>query len=238
MSAAPSDGSVRGSQRTVALTFDDGPSGWTPKILRVLREHDVVASFFVIGRQAAADPAALRAEAAAGHLVGNHSWSHRPPGAGRGWARADLDREERRTQRAIRAALGMDACWFRPPAGVVRGSLAVSRSHHLRTVLWSVDPADWQVQEPRHRWEGTTRSAQRIARRATATGGQRHPIVLLHDGGGFRGATVAALPAIITYYRKHHYRFVRVDRALPRTAPGPATPSGPLENAAPAAPPG
>ena len=202
--------SAPGSGRTVALTFDDGPGVWTPRVLRVLREHRVPASFFVIGQQAAADPAMLAAVAGEGHLIGNHSWSHRPPTGGRAWDRAELDREERRTQKAIRTALGAGSCWFRPPAGVVRGSLGVTRANRLHTALWSVDPADWQIQ----RNAGPSdvhRLARRIVRRATAAGGQRHPVVLLHDGGGFRGATVAALPAIIRYYRSHHYRFVRLD---------------------------
>jgi peptidoglycan/xylan/chitin deacetylase (PgdA/CDA1 family) len=77
-------------------------------------------------------------------------------------------------------------------------------------VLWSVDSQDWRVEDGVSADPGGA-LARRIVTRATSVGGQNHPMLLLHDGGGFRGADVEALPAVIAYYRSQGFRFVRLD---------------------------
>jgi peptidoglycan/xylan/chitin deacetylase (PgdA/CDA1 family) len=199
-----------GTGRTVALTFDDGPSRWTPQILDVLREHRVRATFFVIGQQVIAAPDVVAEAAADGHLIGNHTWSHRPPSRGRAWDAAFLSREQRRAGAAIRAAIGVDTCWFRPPEGVIAGVAPISRRAGLEVALWSVDTGDWRVA----RGGGTHEAAAGVhAVTTAAAAGSRedHPVILLHDGGGHRAATVAALPSIIRFYRDRGYTFVRLD---------------------------
>jgi len=199
-----------GTGRTVALTLDDGPGVWTRQALQVLRRYHVSATFFVIGKQAAANPALIKQIAADGHLVGNHTWSHRAPAGGRAWFPGYLTTELARTDLALRKITGVGSCWFRPPDGLVAGTGAVARSRGLRVVLWSVDTRDWHIQDG-VRADPRGRLSRAIAASAEAGARQQHPVILMHDGGGYRGATIAALPSIIDFYREHGYRFVRLD---------------------------
>jgi len=182
--------------RTVALTFDDGPSPtYTPRILRLLRRDRVPATFFVIGELAKRYPNLVRAEIRSGMSVGNHSWDHpeTPPFVDLAPARV---RSEITATNAELARLGDHAQLFRPPGGSFDPSLvAVTQAQGLRVVLWDVDPRDWAP--------GAT--AREIAR---AVLGSIKPgaVVELHDGGGDRSATVAALPKIIRGIRSKGLR--------------------------------
>ena len=189
----------KGDSRTVALTFDDGPGPWTDQVLAVLARENVHATFFVIGRIAAADKERVKKAAAAGHAVENHSWSHPSPPR-TGWARRAVRPQIRRTNAAITDILGHQPCYFRPPEGVFQGAEKESRAAGLSIALWSVDTRDWATHGPS--------AAATIRSRAAAGLKQRHPIVLMHDGGGNRNATVAALPGVIEDYRRHGYQFV------------------------------
>jgi peptidoglycan/xylan/chitin deacetylase (PgdA/CDA1 family) len=192
-----------GKARTVALTFDDGPGEWTPEVLAVLQKEHVHATFFVIGREAAAHPKTLRKIAAGGHVIGNHTWSHPTPSSRTGWRAATLSSQIDRTQRAVVEATGRQPCLFRPPGGVFQGAEKVSRRAGVSIVLWSVDPRDWASQRQR--------DVALIRQRARLGLEQQHPVILLHDGGGYRGATLAALPGIIEDYRSQGYLFVTLD---------------------------
>lgn len=187
-------------QRTVALTFDDGPGAWTDDVLAVLTEQDVRATFFVIGRQVAAEPDRVRELVAAGHAVENHSWSHPVPGPRARWNPGKIGVEIRRTSAEIAAVTGRPPCAFRPPQGVVRGARNESRAADVSVVLWSVDTRDWATHGPD--------AAATIRKRAQAGLTEPNPIVLMHDGGGDRHATVAALAGIIDDYRRGGYTFV------------------------------
>ena len=173
--------------RAVALTFDDGPSAtYTPQILRLLHRDHVPATFFVIGQLAERYPNLVRAEIRSGMSVGNHSWDHpsSPP----------FDQlEPLRVRSEISATdaeldrLGDHVHLFRPPGGSFDPALvAFAHAEGLRVVLWDVDPRDW----------APGASARQIAR-AVLAGIKPGAIVELHDGGGDRSATVAALPKII-----------------------------------------
>ena len=187
-------------QRTVALTFDDGPGEWTDDILAVLAQQDVKATFFVVGREAAAAPDQVRQMYAAGHAVENHSWSH-PSAARRGrWNPELIGKQIRRTSVEIGRLTGQPPCFFRPPQGVVPGSEDVAQAAGLTIALWSVDTRDWAMSGPK--------AADRIRTRARTGLDEPNPIVLLHDGGGDRRATLAALPGIIEDYRRAGYTFV------------------------------
>jgi peptidoglycan/xylan/chitin deacetylase (PgdA/CDA1 family) len=171
----------------VALTFDDGP--WpssTPRILAELRRLHVHATFFVIGYLAQTYPTLVQRELRAGMVVGNHSYNH-PQVPPFGELPPPLLRDEISLDQEILARLGVHTHLFRPPGGstspkVVRAAAALGD----RVVLWSVDPADWQP--------GI--SAQMITQRVLAAV-RPGSIVILHDGGGDRTATLAALPAIV-----------------------------------------
>ena len=199
-----------GHGRTVALTFDDGPGPDTGALLAVLRDRQVHATFFMVGREVEARPGPAAAVAADGHLLANHSWDHRYPRQVRGgWSRPFLHTGMGRTNRLLAAAGGGPVCWFRPPGGFLpKTLLPAARAEGMSVVLWSVDPQDWKLQTP-----GASRRqvTAEIVRRVTAGIGTPHPLVLMHDGGGDRRAGVAAVGTIIDRYRAHGYRFVRLD---------------------------
>jgi peptidoglycan/xylan/chitin deacetylase (PgdA/CDA1 family) len=201
-----------GSGHTVALTFDDGPSDWTPKILAVLARKKVHATFFDTGKHAAQYPHYVRAELAAGHVVGDHTWDHRYPRT-TPWTEAYLRDQIGRTANELHEITDAPVCLFRPPGGFSSRTLApVAREFRMSVIDWSVDPQDWR--QPGYRSAAAT---DRIAT-AARPGGLAHPIVILHAGkashepdsqvSSYRGNTVAALPTIIDWYRAHHYRFV------------------------------
>ena len=191
--------------RTVALTFDDGPGPATPQVLDVLQRAGVRATFFVVGQDAAANPEMLQRIVAGGHVLGDHTWSHRMPSASTGWKRSKLTGEIEHTRRAILDATGLEPCLFRPPGGIVKGAKTVAHAAGLSMVLWSVDTRDWAPSKDRRKFPTI------IRKRAALGLTEEHPVILLHDGGGNREATVAALPEIINDYRAQGYRFVTFD---------------------------
>ena len=188
------------AERAVALTFDDGPNPqYTPRVLAVLRRLNVPATFFPIGYLADAYPDLVRAELRAGMTVGNHSYTHsQVPPFGQ-LPRELIDDQIALCARSVRRA-GGEPMLFRPPGGsfsprVVQAAQALGE----RTVLWSVDPGDWQ--------RGMT--PRRIVRNVLAAV-RPGSIVLLHDGGGDRSATIAALPRIVKAIRRRGLRLVAV----------------------------
>jgi peptidoglycan/xylan/chitin deacetylase (PgdA/CDA1 family) len=180
--------------RTVALTFDDGPSPWTPRILAVLRRHQVPATFCMLGDEAARYPAYARQVVTEGHQLCNHSSDHAD------MARMPIRRARREVvgaERQIRDAAGVAPVIFRYPYGSAdRTARQVVRRYGMRELSWDVDPRDW-----------TRPPARTITARIV---GQVRPrsVVLLHDGGGDRSHTVAALDATITQLQRRGYRFV------------------------------
>ncbi|MEE1928647.1 polysaccharide deacetylase family protein [Streptomyces sp. TRM 70351] len=167
--------------RYVALTFDDGPHPTrTPAVLAVLRRHGVRATFFVIGENAAWHPDVLKAVAADGHVVANHSWSHPQldlvPAAR---VRTELGR----TCDLVDRALGAPPLLARAPYGAWDApSLRICAELGMEPMGWSVDSLDW-----------VTRPDTRTIRTRVLRGVHPGAIVLAHDGGDGREPTVAAL---------------------------------------------
>jgi peptidoglycan-N-acetylglucosamine deacetylase len=196
-SGAPQVTGAAGHPMTVALTFDDGPGAATPQIESILEREQVPATFFVIGDQVAGHQELLRRALADGDAIGDHTWDHANMSGG---GRSD---EIARTQAAIRAATGYTPCLVRPPYGATSSAL-VSELHGdgLESVLWNVDPTDWAT-------PGTAAIESRVLSQV-----RPGSIVLLHDGGGNRSQTVAALPAIIHALAARGYRFATVPQLL------------------------
>jgi peptidoglycan/xylan/chitin deacetylase (PgdA/CDA1 family) len=188
------------ARREVAIGFDDGPAADTPAFLSMLERNHATATFFMIGRQLSpVFRAMLHRELRDGDVLGDHTYSHPDLVNAGGAARSQLSEPIG----AIRALTGYTPCVFRPPYGAYDSSLvSVARSLGLATVLWNVDPADWA--QP---GSGT------IVRRVLA---QVRPgsIVISHDGGGPRGQTLAAYPAIIAALRSRGYRIVTIPELL------------------------
>jgi cellulose synthase/poly-beta-1,6-N-acetylglucosamine synthase-like glycosyltransferase/peptidoglycan/xylan/chitin deacetylase (PgdA/CDA1 family) len=200
--------------RTVALTFDDGPDPtWTPRILAVLRAQRVPATFFVVGTRAAAHPALVRGELQSGSEVGNHTWSHADLTTVPAWRR---NLELSLGQLGLAGSGRVTSALLRPPysstpAGLSAGDVAALRAETAAgyvVVLSDRDTEDWQ--RP---------GVDRIVAGGAPTG-TAGTIVLMHDGGGNRAQTVAALPGVIRAYRSAGYRFATVSGGLglPATA--------------------
>jgi len=201
--------------KTVALTFDDGPDPkWTPQILDVLRRHHVPATFFVVGAAAAAHPGLVRAELAAGHEIGAHTFTHTDLGAvsaTRGTVELSLD------QSALAGAAGINTHLLRLPyssgtADVTRPELAAARRAAglgYLLVFATADPQDWR--QP---------GVGSIVAHSIPPAGQGG-VVLLHDAGGDRSQTVAAVDQLITKLQAEGYRFTTVSQ-LSGLAPGTA----------------
>lgn len=192
----------------LALTFDDGPNAtWTPRLLDILARHDVRATFFLLGGRAEAEPELVRRTAAAGHLIGNHSWSH--PNMARSPS-GRIGQELKRTQDVLEQIVGAPAIYFRPPYGARRPAVfRIARELGLNVVLWNAMTSDWI--EP---------SAERIAEQLTQMiEGQRRrgraANIVLHDGGhrdpgANRQPSVTAAEKLIERY-KATSRFVTLD---------------------------
>ncbi|NBH10389.1 glycosyltransferase [Amycolatopsis sp. SID8362] len=181
---------------TIALTFDDGPDPvWTPRILEVLRKHQVHATFFVIGAQVVAEPGLVRQLVEDGNEVGVHTFTHADLGPRPAWQRTLQLRE---TQLAIVGATGRTTTLLRPPYSSTNDALddatwaAIQQAdaEGYLTVLTTRDTEDW-----RHP------GVDRIVANGTA-GGKNGQVVLMHDSGGDRTQTVAALDRLLTQYQR------------------------------------
>ena len=202
-----------GVGKKIALTFDDGPSAHTRGILKILKQRRVAATFFVVGSQVQARPKLVKRAAAQGHQIANHSYNH--PNLARSSPNR-ITSELRKTNRLIRKLTGSGPCAFRAPYGAESASvIRVAKSEGMITVNWNVDPRDW----------ATPGTSAIIHRTVSAT--RAGSVLLLHDGGGNRKQTAAALPKIIHKLRKSGYKFVTVAElfelkpvyAEPRTVP-------------------
>lgn len=194
-----------GRTKCIALTFDAGPGKDTPHLLDILKEKQVPATFFLLGRKHVDRyPEVVKRIADEGHEVANHTWTHR--------ILTDLEADEvrdelSRTQDAIEKITGRKPTLMRPPQGRTDGTVSeVSRELGLAQILWSATAKDYS----------TTDSAlirQRILDAADSDG-----IILLHD---IYDGTVPAVPGIIDELKKRGFTFVTVPQLL---APGKAEP--------------
>lgn len=190
----------------VALTFDDGPDPlYTAQILDTLKARGAVASFFVLGRQVQRLPDLTKRIAAEGHEIGNHSWSH-PDLAG--LSESAIRMELSATARVIEAITGQRPLLFRPPyIGDARPAsedrlrpMAIANDLGLRVAGLEVDPKDWYEKDPQKIVNATMRAIRRDAGR----------VILLHDAGGDRTPTLAALGPMIDSLRAAGYEISTV----------------------------
>ncbi|MFM8363546.1 MAG: polysaccharide deacetylase family protein [Verrucomicrobiota bacterium] len=192
----------------VCLSFDDGPDPrWTPQILDILKERGVKAAFFVVGKNAELHPDLIRRIADEGHEIGNHSFTHSNLAA---LPESMVKVELNATQRLIESLIGKSTTLFRPPYNADShpsdaaelAPIRVAESLGYMTVLENIDPCDWQEPAPGE-----------LLRRIKE---QRHSgnIILLHDSGGDRSSTVAALPAILDYLEERGDKIVSLSELV------------------------
>jgi peptidoglycan/xylan/chitin deacetylase (PgdA/CDA1 family) len=192
----------------LALTFDDGPNpAWTPHLLDILAKHDVRGTFFLLGCRSQAEPALVRQIAAAGHLIGNHSWSH--PNLARA-STSRIQQELSRTSQTLEAITGAPVRFFRPPFGARRPAvLREARRLGMVPVTWNAMTSDWENPSADAIADRLIRAIDKLARRGRAAN------IVLHDGGhrtpaADRAPSIAAVGKLITHYTSK-CQFVKLD---------------------------
>jgi peptidoglycan/xylan/chitin deacetylase (PgdA/CDA1 family) len=190
-----------GSQhKEVALTFDDGPGPYTRDILRILEREHVPATFFEVGVEERYFHAATAAIVARGYPIGDHTETHAP-----------LSELKRKAQQAEllqdSSAIGTYGApfprLFRPPYGMFNATtLKLLKKYRMLMVMWTVDTDDYEM------------PGAKVILQRTLAGLRPGAIILLHDAGGNRSQTAAALPLIVKALRKRGYKLVTVPRLL------------------------
>lgn len=201
----------------VALTFDDGPGPSTATLVALLRREHVPATFFVLGRAARTAPELIRREIRAGDVVGDHTVDHPALAT---LSAAAQQHEIAGAAQDIRAAGAPLPLLFRPPYGSFDATtLGVLARDRMLMVLWTVDTKDF-----------SRPGAARIAYTALS-GARAGAIILMHDGGGDRSETIAALPRVVRKLRARGFHLVTVPQLVhddppPRDQPAPHSLSG------------
>jgi peptidoglycan/xylan/chitin deacetylase (PgdA/CDA1 family) len=186
--------------KLAVLTFDDGPwPGQTEAILAILKGNDVKATFFMLSAAANRHKDLARKVLADGHLIGNHSVNHKNLAK----STPDVVRFEIvNAGDTIQNITGYRPAWFRPPGGDYNATvLQIMAESGVKLAMWNVDTNDWRKTVP----------PREIVGRAVA-GQQSTKVVLMHDGGGDRSRTIAALPQVIIELKARGYRFVTFDQ--------------------------
>ena len=181
----------------IAFTFDDGPNPtYTPQVLHALEHYGVHATFFTIGLQVQRFPALVQEEVGDGDGVGNHTWDHPdlttlPPEA--------VYIELSHTSLLVTQTTGIRPTLFRPPYGAITPEVHLLAAQlGMTSTLWSIDTQDWQR-------PGTQTIVNRVLSHVT-----NGSIILMHDGGGNRSQTVAALATIIPALQARGFQLVTV----------------------------
>jgi len=184
-------------QKCIALTFDDGPSRYTPRLLDILKQYNVHATFFVVGREAEARPQTIARMVKEGHVVGNHSYSHPEF-----WKldAASIKSQITRTSAIIKKASGKQPILMRPPYGESNPTVrSIEAQLGMAQVLWSVDPLDWKVKDEKTVAANVLKAAKPGA------------IVLSHD---LYPTTIRAYTEIIPKLQAEGYVFVTVPQLV------------------------
>ena len=183
------------ANKTIALTFDDGPGPYTAHLLDILDQYGAKATFFLIGSKVSGQASVVRSIQARGHQLGNHSWSHPElPKLSVDQIAGEIDR----TNETIRQATGVKPSILRPPYGAVNGVvLEQLRLRNMSSILWSVDTRDW-----------ADRNSQIVCSRAVA-GARPGAVILMHD---IHQTSVNAVPCILSSLKQQGYSFVTIQR--------------------------
>ncbi|PYK31936.1 MAG: polysaccharide deacetylase family protein [Verrucomicrobia bacterium] len=194
----------------IAMTFDDGPSAkLTPKLLDLLAQHHIKATFFLIGQNAAENPELVAREAREGHEVANHSWSH--PNLAK-MSEDGVRGQLRKTDDAIKNGMGKSPTLMRPPYGSITPHQKkwIHQEFGYKVVLWDVDPLDW-------RRPGPSAVCNRIVKNTRAGS-----IILAHD---IHPGTIEAIPCVFKELEAKGFKFVTVSELIAMQTPIPPKPS-------------
>jgi peptidoglycan/xylan/chitin deacetylase (PgdA/CDA1 family) len=216
----------------IYLTFDDGPDPtWTPRVMDVLKRYGASGTFFMVGQEVEAHPEVVRGVVQAGDYAADHTWEHESL---QGASQAEFVQSVESTRDVIVStasdlfSLDGTVAYVRPPYGETDESTrSYAADLGMSVVMWDVDPMDWR--EP---------GAQQIAD-YVLDNAYPGAIVLMHDGGGDRSQTVAALETILPGLAAQGYRFPTIyagDPSVYVAPPAPSTPAAPVATPVPANP--
>jgi len=210
------------NDKKLALSFDDGPDPeWTPKILDILKQYNVKGTFFMIGEVAEDYVGVMQRVFREGHEIGNHTWSH--PDISE-ISNRQVDLELNLTERLFGSKLGVQPLYFRPPYSIDQEpdtndqAAPVERIQGLGYVIVGnkIDTNDWDEHPRKSPQEITDSVFQQIEDMKTKPW-NRGSVILLHDGGGDRSATIAALPVLIEALKARGYEIVPVSELVGKT---------------------
>jgi len=205
------------TEKKLVLSFDDGPDPrWTPRILDILKQKNAPAVFFVVGEHGNERPDLLKREYAEGHEIGNHTFTH--PQFDQ-ISHTEIKWQLNLTQRLIESTLGVKSILFRPPYGIDHqpeyaeevAQLPLVQDMGYLIVGQRVDPDDWSTPDGKNQMPAAE-IVQNVLRQVN-----KGNIILMHDGGGDRAQTVAALPQVIDTLRARGYQFVSVADLIGKT---------------------
>jgi cellulose synthase/poly-beta-1,6-N-acetylglucosamine synthase-like glycosyltransferase/peptidoglycan/xylan/chitin deacetylase (PgdA/CDA1 family)/spore germination protein YaaH len=208
--------------KEVALSFDDGPDpDWTPQILDILKQKNVKGTFFMIGEVAEDNVGLMQRVYREGHEIGNHTFTHPDISD---ISVQQLDLQLNLTERLFGSKLGVQPLYFRPPYSIDQSPdtndqaapLDHIQSRGYTTVGDAIDTNDWD-EHPRKSPQEITESVLRQIAEMQINGLPKGSVILMHDGGGDRSATIAALPLLIDTLRAHGYKFVPVSELIGKT---------------------
>jgi peptidoglycan/xylan/chitin deacetylase (PgdA/CDA1 family) len=192
----------------LALTFDDGPNPtWTPRLLDLLARREVRATFFLVGSHAQSQPALVQQIVAAGHVIGNHSWSHLNLALA---SASHIEEQLSRASETLEQIAGAPIRFFRPPFGARRPEvLRIAKKLGLEPVLWNAMTSDWKNPSADSISTRLQMKIDRLYRRGRAAN------IVLHDGNHLdlaanRAPSIAAAAQLIARYQPTH-QFVTVD---------------------------
>ncbi|MDZ4287752.1 MAG: polysaccharide deacetylase family protein [Prosthecobacter sp.] len=187
------------TQPVVAMTFDDGPHpSLTPKLLDLLKEHNIKCTFFVVGKNAKAYPDIIRRILAEGHEIGNHTWTHLSL---TGHSDEQIRKELKQSEDALFAAANYRPQVMRPPYGAINTRIKqlMFTEFGYSTIMWSVDPQDWR------------RPGSGVVTSRLLAGAHPGAIMLAHD---IHPGTITAMPAFFDQMLAKGYQFVTVSQLL------------------------
>jgi len=209
---------VNVEEPVVAMTFDDGPSAvLTPRLLDILKQRNIKATFFVLGQLVQEHPEIVARAVAEGHEIANHSWDHK---ALNKLGEGGLQHELADTSAEITKATGKPVTLMRPPYGATNPRLnrAIEKEYGMKVILWSVDPLDWK------------RPGPQVVEQRILAGAKPGAIILSHD---IHPGTIDAMPATLDALTAKGYKFVTVSELLAMESKKPA--AAPAATPAPAA---
>lgn len=201
---------IGGTEKIVALTFDDGPSAeWTPQVLDALKLANAKATFFIIGEHVQRHPEVTRRIVEEGHAIGSHTYDHHVLVY---YTMEELERELDKNDQVIRKATGVSTKLFRPPKAWLTGREKKKlKEMGYQIILWTLNSKDWV--------SFNYRTTVKYLTRRVKPG----DIILFHDGGGVftteggdRGSTVKVIPLLAGQLKEKGFRFVTVNELLER----------------------